>query len=258
LSEHYDTLYSRGYLEKLRRDNYVRYAVLSRIIKDKNPKGKVVLDFGCGGGLYSSLFAEVGAIIIGVDISKVAVKIANKQRKRRESRASYIVCSGENLPFKEESFDEVFTSEVFEHLLNPLKAFKSISRVLKHNGELLASTPCGNRFSVEWIITYLLGGPVKTKDGFSNFWPDYLEDNHLQRFTSEEIKKFLKEEDITIYNIFWYDHIFRHLCQVVRLIFKVSRIKPQNLNLGKIEYMDVKLFKKFSNGTGMIISGCKE
>jgi 2-polyprenyl-3-methyl-5-hydroxy-6-metoxy-1,4-benzoquinol methylase len=36
-----------------------------------NPKGKLVLDIGCGGGIYSRVWAELGATkVIGIDFSE--------------------------------------------------------------------------------------------------------------------------------------------------------------------------------------------
>jgi 2-polyprenyl-3-methyl-5-hydroxy-6-metoxy-1,4-benzoquinol methylase len=42
-------------------------------IKDKN-----ILDLGCGSGKYSIVFAEMGAIVTGVDISKKQIELAQK------------------------------------------------------------------------------------------------------------------------------------------------------------------------------------
>lgn len=53
-------------------------------------------------------------------------------------------CRSENLEsmtFPDNTFDIFITQDVFEHVLNPEKAFKEISRVLKHNGVHVFTLP---------------------------------------------------------------------------------------------------------------------
>ena len=48
---------------------------------------------------------------------------------------------GEQLPFKDDSFDVVFSLAVLEHVKDPFKCAKEIIRVLKPGGELLCCVP---------------------------------------------------------------------------------------------------------------------
>lgn len=52
-----------------------------------------------------------------------------------------VICDGHNLPFANNSFDMVISTSVLEHLSNPNKASKEISRVLKKNGFLYSELP---------------------------------------------------------------------------------------------------------------------
>ncbi len=52
-----------------------------------------------------------------------------------------IVGVGENLPFKDSSFDAVISLSVLEHVKDPFLCAKEISRVLKPGGELICSVP---------------------------------------------------------------------------------------------------------------------
>lgn len=47
----------------------------------------------------------------------------------------------EEMTFENNSFDVFITSDVFEHILNPWKAFNEINRVLRHNGIHIFTTP---------------------------------------------------------------------------------------------------------------------
>ena len=53
----------------------------------------------------------------------------------------------ENLPFTDESIDIFLSLDVFEHLWNPIKAFKEVYRVLKNNGKFILTFPIDNGFN---------------------------------------------------------------------------------------------------------------
>lgn len=52
-----------------------------------------------------------------------------------------VIGAGEELPFKDNSFDVVFSFSVLEHIKNPFAAASEIYRVLKPSGILYANTP---------------------------------------------------------------------------------------------------------------------
>lgn len=56
-----------------------RYILIPNAINTILPtitRGSIVLDIGCGNGLYSKMFTDVGAEVLGVDISPEQIKIA--------------------------------------------------------------------------------------------------------------------------------------------------------------------------------------
>lgn len=46
-------------------------------------KGKQVIDFGCGPGLYTTLLAESGAAVTGVDFSRRSLEYARKTASKK-------------------------------------------------------------------------------------------------------------------------------------------------------------------------------
>ena len=83
------------------------------------------LDLGCGNGENENIFYKMGAKkVILTDFY---------------SKKAHLLSDVHNLPFKDESFDIVFTSQAIEHFYNPFIAFKEISRILKKDGTLIAS-----------------------------------------------------------------------------------------------------------------------
>ncbi|MEW6070241.1 MAG: class I SAM-dependent methyltransferase [Candidatus Thermoplasmatota archaeon] len=89
-----------------------------------NPNSKI-LDLGCGTGLLFDFLKERNLYpdTVGIDISKEMLKISNGEK---------ILGDVENLPFKNNSFDIVFSFTVIQNLPT-LKILEEVSRVLKPN-----------------------------------------------------------------------------------------------------------------------------
>jgi SAM-dependent methyltransferase len=79
-------------------------------------KGKRVLDVGCGGGLLSESFTSAGALVIGIDLSEAAIKVAKEHAKESGLKIDYRATSLSKLVQEgTEPFDSVVLSEVLEH-----------------------------------------------------------------------------------------------------------------------------------------------
>ena len=107
---------------------------LSNLFARKSPKNAVVMDAGCGNGNYIiDENRDVIAWAAGVDVSKDFTKNNICLDEIQEA-------SLESLPFEDNSFDVVVSLWVLEHLENPSKVFKEISRVLKPDGVFMFAT----------------------------------------------------------------------------------------------------------------------
>lgn len=105
-----------------------------------------VLDVGCGTGLNASHLKGMGHKVTGVDLSPVAIE------KFKAAGFDGEVCDViEGLPFKDDTFDIVFSSEVIEHLADTDRFLNELKRVLRPNGLLILSTPN----SAFWVFRVL-------------------------------------------------------------------------------------------------------
>lgn len=93
-------------------------------------KGKM-LDFGCGSKPYKSLFTVDE--YIGVDFNGDGHSHANEQID--------FFYDGKTLPFENDSFDSVFSTEVFEHVFNLTDIIPEIRRVMKPGALILITCP---------------------------------------------------------------------------------------------------------------------
>jgi len=94
-------------------------------------KGKL-LDFGCGSKPYRSLF-KVDQYI-GLDIS-------DNPGHSHDGEDIDVFYDGKKIPFEDNYFDSVFSSEVFEHVFNLDEMLIEINRVMKLDGKILITCP---------------------------------------------------------------------------------------------------------------------
>lgn len=90
-----------------------------------------LMDFGCGAKPYHSLFTVEK--YVGVDYKSPGHSHLNEEID--------MYYDGKHIPFKDEHFDSVFTSEVFEHIFNLEEIIKEINRVMKTGGIILITCP---------------------------------------------------------------------------------------------------------------------
>lgn len=102
-----------------------------------------ILDIGCRAGAYTILVARKSTSVVGLDLSKNAVRSVKEwaQEEGLGERIYFVVGDAENLPFKENYFDIIICSEVLEHLKVIWKGINELLRVLKKDSIAIISMP---------------------------------------------------------------------------------------------------------------------
>lgn len=93
-----------------------------------------VLEVGCGRGSLSSYFSDNGHNCSLLDISEKAIEIAKSVFESNNHSGSFYHGDAENLEFKNNTFDVVFSIGLLEHFTNPQKTMEEQLRVLKKGG----------------------------------------------------------------------------------------------------------------------------
>ena len=97
----------------------------------KYAKGKL-LDVGCGSKPFLHVFDGKVKSYTGIDMPST----------RHLNREIDAFSSGQELPFKNGSFDTILTTSVLEHVEEPQRMFNEMHRVLKKGSCLILTTPC--------------------------------------------------------------------------------------------------------------------
>ncbi len=100
-------------------------------------KGRT-LDFGCGNG---SLIAELRER--DLDAHGIELKTPRIEATLPSDLRPYITLYGgeDRLPYDNDSFDCIFSSEVIEHVVGIERYIPEFHRILRHNGKLIVTTP---------------------------------------------------------------------------------------------------------------------
>ena len=101
-------------------------------------RGARVLDVGCGAGEFATALREAGAVPVGVDVAREALRRAAERDPALDLR---LWAHGEPLPAEDASFDVAWAGEVLEHVVDLAPWLSEVRRVLRPGGELLVSTP---------------------------------------------------------------------------------------------------------------------
>lgn len=109
------------------RDSRELFSALSEV----GPLGTTFLDLGCGPRDQAVPASHLGFKYVGVDYS---------------SDQADIKCDAHAIPFRNETFDVVFSYAVLEHMYNPFLAVSEVARVLKIGGWYVGTVSQGEPF----------------------------------------------------------------------------------------------------------------
>ena len=148
-----------------------------------------VLEVAPGPGYFAIELAQMGGYeIIGLDISKTFVEMAQRNAAQAGARAEFRLGSASAMPFDSKQFDFIFCRAAFKNFSEPVRALQEMHRVLKTGGralivdlrrdapresinEYVAHMGLGlfSRFSTRMAFRFMLLKRAYTKSDFERF-----------------------------------------------------------------------------------------
>ena len=206
----------------------VKYSPLLPYLMEYVPKGKKILEAGCGLGQWVIYLNDLDYKIIGLDFSIQTIK----QSKRLYPSLKFIAGDVVNLGLQNNSFDAILSWGVVEHFESgPHQALSEMFRVLRKDGLLFITVPCKNMLYFSpllWIVDKLKRNKIirkiMRKGEFKNYFFQY-------EFTKKQFCLYLKSSGFK-------------LIKIVPISHEVGFAKPINKHFLK----GAKLFHKNKTG----------
>jgi SAM-dependent methyltransferase len=121
--------------------------------------GLRVLDAGCGGGRYSRVCGEAGAIVVGADHTRAVDKA--RQLSSHLPNVQFVQADLKHLPLEAASFDFVFSIGVMHHDSDTRAVFDAVARMVKPGGRYSVWLYRRNQWWQELINSGLRGITTK-------------------------------------------------------------------------------------------------
>jgi len=157
-------------------------------------KEHTVLDLACGTGIVSCEFAKHAKSVIGLDITQEMLDEAIKKQKIENlTNIEFKIGDVEKSPYRDESFDIIFTRYSFHHFLDTKKVFDEMVRVCKNGGKIIiVDVALKKQFAKAYNQMEKLRDPSHSKalttDEFNTLFSNEKLGNHKQSFYSVDLE----------------------------------------------------------------------
>jgi ubiquinone/menaquinone biosynthesis C-methylase UbiE len=127
---------SQEFFEAIERHRYQLEPCIQHYARFQEWRQRRVLEVGCGVGTDLLQFARAGADVYGVDLSSRSVELAQRRFELYGMAGDIREADAEALPFRNATFDLVYSWGVIHHAPHPAQVVREISRILKPGGRI--------------------------------------------------------------------------------------------------------------------------
>lgn len=167
-----------------------REQVTLDLLKLHDLSDATIIDLGCGEGNLVRWLSPLANKVIGTDIARNRLKLAEKKSKKHKNISYQETDLDKKLPFKSNYADVITCIGVLEYTLDPYHSISEIVRVLKPGGTFILEVP---------NLAFL---PERAKLLFGKLpsWPDATgwQGGRLHNFTFGSTVKLLEENGLKV------------------------------------------------------------
>ena len=126
---------TREFFDTVERHRYTEYAPwMPQLMGFDKFRDARLLEIGCGMGTDLLQFARGGACCTGIDLTPRSIEITRHRFRLYDAGGAFMISDGEHLPFRDESFDVVYSNGVLHHTPDTAGAIREVHRVLRPGG----------------------------------------------------------------------------------------------------------------------------
>jgi ubiquinone/menaquinone biosynthesis C-methylase UbiE len=126
---------TREFFDTVERHRYTEYGPwMPQLMGFDKFRGARLLEIGCGMGTDLLQFARGGACCTGIDLTPRSIEITRHRFRLYDADGAFMISDGEHLPFRDESFDVVYSNGVLHHTPDTAGAIREVHRVLRPGG----------------------------------------------------------------------------------------------------------------------------
>ncbi|HMF57980.1 MAG TPA: class I SAM-dependent methyltransferase [Pyrinomonadaceae bacterium] len=193
---------SLEFFESVERQRYSGDRFMHDVVGFGAWKGKKVLEVGCGLGTDLLQFARGGAQTYGIDLTEKGALLTRRRLGLYGHSGQILVGDAENLPFRSDYFDLVYSWGVIHHTPDTGRAAREIVRVCRPGGSVLVMLY--HRRSLlalqSWVVYGLMRG--KPTQPVGEIIAEHVESPGTKSYTpAEAVKLFDGLSDIAVRRI---------------------------------------------------------
>ena len=155
--------------------------------------GDRFLDAGAGFGRHAFAAARMGAIVTALDYAEdelvstrnTFAAMLTSTEISEKSFGGVLRGDATQLPFADNTFDCVVTSEVLEHIQNDVNAIAELTRVLKPGGRLGVTVPTMWTEKINWMLSEEYHAPLSPG-------------GHVRIYSATELKAKLRSAGLAV------------------------------------------------------------
>jgi ubiquinone/menaquinone biosynthesis C-methylase UbiE len=112
-------------------------AWLDQLAQWSGPAPRRVLDIGCGTGVLSTILAELGHNVTGIDFAANMITLAKEKATQTQLNIEFRVQDAASLSDADQTYDIIIGRHIIWTLPDPIRGLRERIRVLRPNGRLV-------------------------------------------------------------------------------------------------------------------------